>query len=117
MPSISLVDSAGVLRLVSGLPQDSALRLNLMNTQADNNGSGSSIDKRGLAAAYRFLAGRRSVFALTANYEPFGLAPVEAAVPVRGPVVMMSLFSGERGSTLGSTSSTKYLVASPRWPR
>ncbi|MBS1252176.1 MAG: Sucrose synthase [Anaerolineales bacterium] len=32
-----------------------------------------------LAAAYRFLAGRGSVFALTAHYEPFGLAPLEAA--------------------------------------
>ena len=32
-----------------------------------------------LAAAYRFLAKRGSVFALTALYEPFGLAPLEAA--------------------------------------
>lgn len=32
-----------------------------------------------LAAAYRLLARRRSVFALTAWYEPFGLAPLEAA--------------------------------------
>jgi len=32
-----------------------------------------------LAAAYRFLAGQGSVFALTAHYEPFGLAPLEAA--------------------------------------
>jgi sucrose-phosphate synthase len=31
-----------------------------------------------LAAAYRVLARRRSVFALTALYEPFGLAPLEA---------------------------------------
>ncbi len=34
--------------------------------------------QRRLAAAYRHLATRRSVFALTANYEPFGLAPLEA---------------------------------------
>jgi sucrose-phosphate synthase len=34
--------------------------------------------QRRLAAAYRFLSQRRSVFALTANYEPFGLAPLEA---------------------------------------
>jgi sucrose-phosphate synthase len=34
--------------------------------------------QRRLAAAYRFLSERRSVFALTANYEPFGLAPLEA---------------------------------------
>jgi sucrose-phosphate synthase len=32
-----------------------------------------------LAAAYRYLAKRGSVFALTALYEPFGLAPLEAA--------------------------------------
>ncbi|BAY07217.1 glycosyltransferase [Calothrix sp. NIES-2098] len=32
-----------------------------------------------LAAGYRFMAKRRSVFALTALYEPFGLAPLEAA--------------------------------------
>jgi len=32
-----------------------------------------------LAAAYRFLAEQGSVFALTAHYEPFGLAPLEAA--------------------------------------
>ncbi len=34
--------------------------------------------QRRLAAAYRFLAKERSVFCLTANYEPFGLAPLEA---------------------------------------
>jgi sucrose-phosphate synthase len=34
--------------------------------------------QRALAAAYRHLAHRRSVFALTALYEPFGLAPLEA---------------------------------------
>jgi sucrose-phosphate synthase len=32
-----------------------------------------------LAAAYRYMAKRRSVFALTSLYEPFGLAPLEAA--------------------------------------
>ena len=35
-------------------------------------------NQRELAAAYRKLSGLRSVFALTANYEPFGLAPLEA---------------------------------------
>jgi sucrose-phosphate synthase len=35
--------------------------------------------QRALAAAYRFLAERGSIFALTALYEPFGLAPLEAA--------------------------------------
>ncbi|MBD2254859.1 glycosyltransferase [Nostoc parmelioides] len=33
-----------------------------------------------LAATYRFMAQRHSVFALTALYEPFGLAPLEAAL-------------------------------------
>jgi sucrose-phosphate synthase len=32
-----------------------------------------------LASAYRYFAKLRSVFALTAFYEPFGLAPIEAA--------------------------------------
>jgi sucrose-phosphate synthase len=32
-----------------------------------------------LAATYRFFAARQSVFVLTAIYEPFGLAPIEAA--------------------------------------
>ena len=32
-----------------------------------------------LAATYRFFANHKSVFALTAFYEPFGLAPIEAA--------------------------------------
>ena len=35
--------------------------------------------QRALAASYRFFAQRGSVFALTAFYEPFGLAPIEAA--------------------------------------
>jgi sucrose-phosphate synthase len=34
--------------------------------------------QRALAATYRHLAAQRSVFALTALYEPFGLAPLEA---------------------------------------
>lgn len=35
--------------------------------------------QRELAAAYRYLAQAGSIFALTAFYEPFGLAPIEAA--------------------------------------
>ena len=35
--------------------------------------------QQALASAYRYFAGRGSVFALTAFYEPFGLAPIEAA--------------------------------------
>ncbi len=35
--------------------------------------------QQALAASYRYFAVRGSVFALTAYYEPFGLAPIEAA--------------------------------------
>ncbi|MDX1697894.1 MAG: glycosyltransferase, partial [Thiohalobacterales bacterium] len=35
--------------------------------------------QQALASAYRYFAERGSVFALTAFYEPFGLAPIEAA--------------------------------------
>lgn len=55
-----------------------------------------------LAAAYRHLAARRSVFALTALYEPFGLAPLEAAAAGLPVVVTQnggpseSLRDGER---------------------
>lgn len=41
-----------------------ALRLNLMNTTADNNGSGSSIDKSGVAATYRWGIGERDEFSV-----------------------------------------------------
>ena len=40
-----------------------------------------------LAATYRFFARRGSVFALTSLYEPFGLAPIEAAATGLAPVV------------------------------
>src|SRR5690606_39645756 len=38
-------------------------------------------------------------------------------VPVSGPVAMIILLSGDSGSTLGSISDTRYLVARPREPR
>ena len=40
-----------------------------------------------LAATYRYFAKRGSVFALTSLYEPFGLAPLEAAAAGLVPVV------------------------------
>jgi sucrose-phosphate synthase len=43
-----------------------------------------------LAAAYRYLADRRSVFALVALYEPFGLAPLEAIAAGLPAVVTQS---------------------------
>jgi len=39
-----------------------------------------------LAATYRYFADRGSVFALTSFYEPFGLAPIEAAAAGLAPV-------------------------------
>jgi sucrose-phosphate synthase len=55
-----------------------------------------------LAAAYRYLVPRRSVFSLTALYEPFGLAPLEAmscglpAVVTKNGGPSESLQEGER---------------------
>ncbi|TXH90883.1 MAG: TonB-dependent receptor [Rhodoferax sp.] len=42
--------------------ESSALRLNVMNTKADNNGSGSRLDKYGVAAAYRWGIGEADEF-------------------------------------------------------
>src|SRR5512135_3403125 len=38
-------------------------------------------------------------------------------VPVSGPVDMIILLAGASGSTFGSTSSQRYLLARPREPR
>jgi sucrose-phosphate synthase len=48
--------------------------------------------QRALAATYRYLAERRSVFALTALYEPFGLAPLEAMAA--GLAAVVTKFGG-----------------------
>jgi sucrose-phosphate synthase len=48
-----------------------------------------------LAAAYRCLSARRSVFALTALYEPFGLAPLEAMAAGLPAVVTQNGGPGE----------------------
>lgn len=42
--------------------ESAALRLNAMVTKANNNGSGASLDKNGLAAAYRWGIGERNEF-------------------------------------------------------
>lgn len=44
--------------------EDAALRINAMATKADNNGAGSSIDKKGLAAGYRFGIGTTDEFSV-----------------------------------------------------
>jgi catecholate siderophore receptor len=45
--------------------ENSALRLGVMNTTADNNGAGSSIDKTGLAGTYSWGMGERDEFSLS----------------------------------------------------
>jgi catecholate siderophore receptor len=45
--------------------ESSALRLGVMNTTADNNGAGSSLNKTGLAGTYRWGMGERDEFTLS----------------------------------------------------
>ena len=44
--------------------ENAALRINAMATKADNNGAGSSIDKKGIAASYRFGIGTADEFSV-----------------------------------------------------
>ncbi|MDO9197498.1 TonB-dependent siderophore receptor [Rhodoferax sp.] len=44
--------------------ENAALRINAMATRADNNGAGSSLDKKGIAATYRFGIGTRDEFSV-----------------------------------------------------
>lgn len=46
--------------------ESAALRINAMANKADNNGAGSSIDKKGIAAAYRVGIGERNEFLISA---------------------------------------------------
>lgn len=48
--------------------ETAALRLNVMATKADNNGQGSSIDKQGIAAAYRWNIGQVDEFLASLYY-------------------------------------------------
>jgi len=65
------VGSHGYLRAVGDfnlkLGDNAALRLGTMSTQADSNGAGSSINKTGVAAAYRWGIGERDEFQLSAS--------------------------------------------------
>lgn len=78
---IAHIDDEGLWGAVTGFPLNSQLEL---------------------AAAYRVLADRGSVFALTARYEPFGLAPLEAmscglpAVVTKNGGPTESLIEGDR---------------------
>lgn len=55
--SHSYVRGTGDFNIVTG--EDAALRINAMRTTANNNGAGSSIDKEGLALAYRAGIGKK----------------------------------------------------------
>ncbi|MGD2064145.1 MAG: glycosyltransferase [Nitrospirota bacterium] len=61
-----------------------------------------------LAAAYRHLAQRRSVFALPALYEPFGLAPLEAIAA--GLPACVTRYGGPRESLYDAATGTEYGV-------
>ena len=61
-----------------------------------------------LAAAYRYLARRRSVFALPALYEPFGLAPLEAIAA--GLSACVTRFGGPSESLYDAGTNTEYGV-------
>jgi sucrose-phosphate synthase len=61
-----------------------------------------------LAAAYRCLGNRRSVFALTALYEPFGLAPLEAMAA--GLPVVVTCNGGPSESLYDQDSGQEYGV-------
>lgn len=54
------------LNFVTG--KDSALRLTGMKTQADNNGSGASVDKEGVAGNFRYGIGQRDEFEVGLYY-------------------------------------------------
>jgi catecholate siderophore receptor len=54
------VRATGDFNIMTG--ESAALRLNAMATKADNNGSGASLDKRGMAVAYRTGIGERDEF-------------------------------------------------------
>lgn len=61
-----------------------------------------------LAAAYRHLCARRSVFALTAHYEPFGLAPLEAMAA--GLPAAVTRNGGPTESLFDAQTETEYGV-------
>ena len=46
--------------------ESAALRINAMTTVADNNGAGSSLDKKGVSATYRWGIGERDEFSVSA---------------------------------------------------
>jgi len=61
-----------------------------------------------LGAAYRYFAAKRSVFALTALYEPFGLAPLEAMAA--GMPAVVTKFGGPSESMVDGDQEFGLLV-------
>jgi len=61
-----------------------------------------------LGAAYRYFTAKRSVFALTALYEPFGLAPLEAMAS--GMPAVVTKFGGPSESMLDGDKEFGLLV-------
>lgn len=61
-----------------------------------------------IAGAYRYLAQRRSIFSLTALYEPFGLAPLEAMAA--GLPAVVTRCGGPSESLYNETTNTEYGV-------
>jgi sucrose-phosphate synthase len=64
--------------------------------------------QRQLGAAYRYFAGKQSIFALTALYEPFGLAPLEAMAA--GMPAVVTKFGGPSESLLDRDQEYGLLV-------
>jgi len=102
--------------------EDAALRINAMVTKADNNGAGSSIDKKGIAGAYRFGIGTTDEFSVglyalqNNNGMNYGMPWIKptAAAPVSATTVNDKL---DPSAYFGMASdynngSAKYLTAS-----
>ncbi len=94
-------------RLVAELNQKtgeaSAFRIAGMHTKADNNGAGSSIDKQGVAAAYRFGIGEKNEFQASVyhlannngmNYGLPWIRPVSAAASPTSTSASNTIISG-----------------------
>jgi len=64
--------------------------------------------QRHLGAAYRYFSRKRSIFALTALYEPFGLAPLEAMAA--GMPAVVTKFGGPSESLLKGDQEFGVLV-------
>lgn len=73
----------------------------------------SDTSQEALAATYRFMRQRGSVFALTALYEPFGLAPLEAAAAGL-PVVATQ--NGGPSESLGGEDEEYGVLVDPQDP-